>query len=798
MPRWEKKTDKNGNSQIISLRDKNTRVNMPMTRFRERKGTLAGGDREGTEVIMDGLTRFYHHHGFDPVAAGNSVKAFPRDLTPWEVKEVRLGNTARFGGRAGNRALDDATREENLQKTLKAIENGKKKQAAKDGNGSRKRGHEDDSDSSQGSGPRTQKRRRRGQEVDPGFAPLGEGYAHHQEAPNVQGSRNGMGLQQSFRGQQGGYPQPPRPSQVRVNPYGAAQSPYHTRNFHTQPSPTQNPAHFNQGYAATGGSSYPVQNRIPQIPYGGVPMQATRSPYETAQTRAALNGTTGNAIFYPDAQYPRNLLGTGRYPAIRPVEPRQGGQGDNYHGFRGVDPRSTAQSSPMSQIRPLNHPRGPVSSNPYSQPVQQEQRHEANAAPSRTGNTLGPGGRGWHQAPQQVLGKRGHQDVSGLNVNQTQSYGTQHQPINIEAIPDSTFSAPSKRRRTNGDREPVAPQHHQRRLQRPQRTARPQHYGAAGAPTPSLPQTDFFGNMQPTPTYNENVAARLMSPDEISRGLGGVFGAPSPLPNLNRRTSHLMDDAPTRHAEYIQGAPQGYESQQVPGNHRREEPVGQMGEAMYMPQQNLGQQGRGRFHGAPLQDSYISAPERRGMPGTGGYPAPPVQATRSQFVNSTRNAEPSPQIYNHQPTQNFHQRRQGESANLVPPQHPYINGPPMYVDESPRNARVQGQPLAPIPPQARQRTRSDTRDVRPVTAEESQSLDTALSFTRQVFTEWTGQQAPVTNLEDSYNVQYREIRAAFRNWWRSGNNPQQGSQVPDLWRMPAWRGAIGNWGLGGQ
>lgn len=773
------KTDKNGNSEIISLRDKNTRVNMPMTRFREKKGTLAGGDREGTEVIMEGLTRFYHHHGFDPVASGNSVKAFPRDLTPWEVKEVRLGNTARFGGRAGNRALDDEKREDNLQKTLKAIENGKKKQAAKEGNSSGKRRPEDDAESSQGPSAGAQKRRRRGQEMDPRLTALNEGYAPHREASTGQG----------FRGQEGGYLQPPRPSRERVNAYGAAQSPYHSRNFHTQASPTQNPPHFNQGYLTTSGSSRPAQNRIPQTPNGGVHMQATRSSYETPQAQAALNNVTGNANYYPEAQYPGSIVGPGRFPTLRSVEPRQSPRVGNYHESRGVDPRSTAQVPPMSQINSGHHPRGPMSSDSYGPPVQQQERHEASAAPRRTGNTLGPGGRGLHHAPQQVLGKRGHRDFGEIDVNRNQSYGAQQEPTNIEPTPDSGFVAPSKRRRTDGNHNTAPPQQRQRR---PERTIRPNHYGAEGAPTPLLPPNDFLGSPQPGPLYNVNEEERLMSPEEVSRRLGDVFGSPNPMPTLNQSTRQLMGGTPTRQSEYVQRNPQDYRPPQVLGKHRREEPMGHFGEDMYVPQQNLGQQGpQDRLGAAP-------AAKRRRMPGTEGYHAPPTQAPRAQVVNNAHRAGrdaylPSPQLYTNQPVSSFHQAPQVEGVRRIPPQHPYINGTPIYNNASSQITRAQGQTLEPVPPQASHRAYSDIRDVRPSNAQQSQSLHNALSYTRQVYQEWTGLEAPVTNLEDSYNVQYREIRAAFRAWWMSGNNPQRRSPVPELWRMPRWRGTIEDW-----
>lgn len=189
MPRYEKKFYKDGSSEIVPLKDRNTRINMPMLRFRERKGTIAGSDREGTANIMAGLLNFYHNEGFDPVASGNSVKRFWRDLKRWEVMEVKSGNTARFGGRAGSRAVDDETRKENHQKMLKSIENGKKRAAKSAGAAGRKLQADEDV-SSQACSPGVQKRRRRGQDVDAGFAPWDEQYARQQEFSTFEGGQS--------------------------------------------------------------------------------------------------------------------------------------------------------------------------------------------------------------------------------------------------------------------------------------------------------------------------------------------------------------------------------------------------------------------------------------------------------------------------------------------------------------------------------------------------------------------------------------------------------------------------------
>ena len=216
MPRYENQTDKDGNSTMVPLKDKNTRINMPMTRFREKKGTIAGSDREGTSVIMDGLRRFYHHNGFNPVAAGNSVKSFHRDLVGWEVKEVRLGNTSQFGRRAGRRALDDEARAANMEKTLKTIENGKKKQAANDGDG-----------------------------------------AGQPAAPASQYGQNDFGSQPDFTQQQGGYTQATGPLQVQYSAYGPPSFP--------TPAPRRTQQHSFGGVdmQATSGPNVDVQPPAP-------------------------------------------------------------------------------------------------------------------------------------------------------------------------------------------------------------------------------------------------------------------------------------------------------------------------------------------------------------------------------------------------------------------------------------------------------------------------------------------------------------------------------------------------------
>ena len=136
-----------------------------------------------------------------------------------------------------------------------------------------------------------------------------------------------------------------------------------------------------------------------------------------------------------------------------------------------------------------------------------------------------------------------------------------------------------------------------------------------------------------------------------------------------------------------------------------------------------------------------------------------------------------------------------DDQHLTPPQHICIGGAIINIDEAPQLADGQSPdpPQAPNPAQAEPRVPSDIRDVRPATAWHTRSLEDALRYTREAFLEWTGETAPETNLEDCYNVQYRKLRAAFRDWWRSEKNPQRSEPLPELWRMKTWSGAIEDW-----
>ena len=710
MPRYEYQTDKDGSSTMVPLKDKNTRINMPMTRFREKKGTIAGSDREGTSVIMDGLRRFYHHNGFNPVAAGNSVKSFHRDLVGWEVKEVRLGNTSQFGRRAGRRALDDETRAANMEKTMKTIENGKKKQAAKDGDG-----------------------------------------ADQPAAPASQYGQNDFGSQPDFTQQQDGYAKARGPLQVQYSDYGAATFPT------------------------------PASRTTQQSPYGGVDMQATRSPYINAPPPAPLNNSLLNSDYYPEDEYPRFNTG------VQSFGP-QGPQQNPPH-------RSNQVLRDVSNIR-----RGADIPRPAS-------------------NSLAPGGRGVHQVPQQVLGKRRQQDAQGFETAEDRrnhlaagaGWGVAAAPNNNFGPRDSAFpigsgqenlgiqadsglyTNPENKRRKHNP--PPSTEPRQQRQRPHARTSRLGRYGAGGAPTPLMPTDAIFGGAQAGSNPSGNVGDQLKSPATIARELGNLFEGSNPTPTSNGSANHGISNPQSQ--QPVQHVPRPQEPRQILGKHRREDPMGRWGEDIYVPHQNLGQQGPGDDFGTLGQDIDVPVPKRRRM--AEGDHTPPLQAPPARPVKKVRRRQhntqpPSSQLNVNQPIPNSQQTPQALGAVHIP-QDIYTNNTPTSV-----GGPTQGfPPLGPNPPQLSvlpqpyPQAPADIRDVRPANGDESQSLDSALRYTREAFREWTGLEAPVTNLEDSYNVQYREIRGAFRAWWRSEQNPYRGHPLPELWRALRWSGGMDDW-----
>ena len=764
MPRWEKKTNKEGESELIPLRDRNTRVNMPMTRFREKKGTIAGGDREGTAEIMAGLLAFYRQHGFDPIATG-SVKSFPRDLKPWEIKEVRLGNAARFRHRAGNRALDEEKRDDRYEKMLKSIENGKRKQTAKDGGDIGKRRLDEEPSDFPHSSPRTQKRTRRGQEVDAGLATWDEQYADQRDPATFQGHQYGEGMQGSPHYQQNNFPQ----TSAGFNPF-EAQAP--------QPNmPTQTPS--------------------------------IQPNFSSDQAYSPLN--PGQDGLYGTGSGDMKML-TASYPNYGPPGPQHNSPGNRggpvyspYHNMMPNDPM------PYSGLQ-YNTP-GYTNPSPYgppTTPVQQQQPYgRANAPSQHTGRNLGPGGRGLYQMPKQVLGKRGERDVDGAGYGESQrgppagmeatrpaptippaiSNGTHQQKFNIQYTSDSEINSPLKRRRHN-ETAVSQPRPHRHR---PEPIHGPRYYGADGAPTPLLspsPYQEFFDISQPNPYSNTKSRVPPEIPDQWSRKISGTPGGV----NRNENMRQGMSDAPSRRSGPIRPVSNIYETQQMLGKRGRGKEEAYPQEGLYMPQQNLGQQG-------PTAQPYLRGPnfqmpppKRRLLPRTEGYYAPPAQTPTAQVVNKARNAErgahlPPSHFRISEPTSNSHNTPQVEGVRPTPTNYIYSNEMPRNVGKAPQvtNGRGSDVPQMPTPRQ------SDIREVRPATADEAQSLYNALQYTRDAYFEWTGEEAPVTNLEDCYATQYREIKAAFRVWWDSAKNPRRLDPTPALRWVRRWSGALEDW-----
>ena len=765
MPRWEKKTNKNGEFELVPLRDRNTRINMPMTRFREKKGTIAGGDRDGTAEIMAGLLAFYEQHGFDPVASGNSVKGFPRDLKPWEIKEVRVGNAARFRQRAGNRALDDEKRDDNYEKMLKSIENGKKKQTAKVGGNNRKRHLKDEPSGFQSSSPGNQKRSRRGQEVDAGFATWDQQYAGQQGPPPFQGPQYGAGVQESPHQQQGFFQQ----ASADFNAF-EAQDPY--PNIQTQPPLMQPQFNSDQVQPHFGTYSYLGQDGLYQAGYGNMQM--------------------------PTASYPTYGLGG----------PQQISGGNDQEPVY-----SPYHPLPVSEAH-YNIP-GHVNTIPYGPPVQQQEPLEmANAPPKRGVNSLGPGGRNRPHKPKQVLGKRGERDANEIEYSESWRgvagveaagpapmippavlNGAQQQQVNFYSAPDSDSDKPLKRRRQNNPAG-TPPRPHRHRHHRPESIPGPQRYGAGGAPTPlPLLYQETFGTTQPGPNSNANSRVPLEFPEEMHRKISGIFGGV----NRNENMRHGMSDASPRRSGPIQPVSNIYEPQQRLGKHARgEDDI--FDEGYYIPQQNLGERRPTEYPNFCEQNVQMPAPKRRLLPRTEGYYAPPAQAPKAQVVKKVRKADrdahiPPPYLHTSEPTSNPYLAPQREGTRPTPTNYIYTNGMPGNVGGAPQVANAQAWTLPQMTPspQAVQRRPVDIREVRPVSAQEAQSLYNALQYTRDAYFEWTGEEAPVTNLEDAYNVQYREIRGAFRLWWNSTGNPRRLEPPPRLRWIRRWTGTVEDW-----
>lgn len=859
MPRWERTTFKNGNVIVRELRGKNTRINMPMTRFREKKGTIAGCDRECSDVIRAGLLKFYHYHGYDPVASGNSLRGFPRDLLPFEAKQVRLGNKARLGNRAGDRALDDDAREKDYQKTLQSIERGMKKQAAQDGDAAGKRRLEDEDADSQDFNRGPRKRGRRHQEADAESLPYDERYTAQFKGPSptFEDGRHGYAIHGYDHGrQQNGTFNASVPLQEGFNMYGTSEGLCQYPTIQDQPPAEQNQFDSNWENSGIETSITPAQNEFLQTSHGGVNYQWTPKPLPTGprqkKTMPAVQAPANNDIraqhSYPAEQYPQSNTGTERGPIVGPGQPHQTGY--LYEPVH-YDHHNVIQNRPMTSIY------GQANANNNVLPAQDQEPFEGtNGGPKRGGNTLGPGGRRTHPVPKQTLGKRGQREAGDVEndenkrtwdatesrrpVPDSQKYnsefeipalpkGTQQEQGNLEANPDPDFGSSHKRQRNNATpgTEP-RPQHRQTG-----RAPRPKYYGAGGAPESLLPLEDPFGYAQSISTFNgyqqgplkspeelelfpttqltsdlngdaEVAEGPLLSPEELfgtapydfdfdenagvqgslygNTPYGDVYGGLGLVAPSNESKDQGISAAQSRRSEYLQHVPGGWMPQHILGKHGQEEPSCE-----------------GQQVGYELKNNHEPKPKRRHMPSTEGYYSPPAQAPKAAVVQKARKAArdaqlPPPQLHINETIPDSYQAPQVEDAYLTAPE-VYIKDSAINSNEAPHVADAQGTD----PPQSRTPARTgreapaDIRDLRPVNAWQSQSLNNALRYSRENFSEWTGEEAPVTNLEDCYNVQYREIRAAFKIWWRSEKNPLRSEPLPKVWRMKAWSGTVENW-----
>lgn len=879
MPRVEQTTDQNGVISTKELRSKNTRVNMPMTRFREKKGTIADGDRQGSDVLRESLLNFYLSHGYDPVARG-STKGFGRDLEPWEVKEVRLGNAGKFGKRAGKRAVDEWERKEKYRKTVDSITKAKKRQAEKGDGDADNFPLADQDDVVEDSN-------------------LGQHNAIYQE-PTFVPSNIRVG-KTSVKGKSGGSSRQGRGDKAsssktqRYGTYGAAGTPYQSAN-------TSNPGGhpYSGGYNAAR-SQYQYTNTLSNgghSSHGGY-----ESPYQN------MNAFVGNqeAPSMGSSQ-PMSRQFVQSYPGIRLENDERLDflqQESGEQTWQAQEPVDHIYH-PAAQYQPqLDSSPAYTSRNWYGPPTQHQGALEnANASLEHQANTLGSGGYGMYPTPPQVLGRRGREYIS-------------------EVEDDRSLDSRKRQRNSGNPGTDIRPQ---RRVQTGRNT-RPQYYGAGGAPmplplplpasvntgnayNPSLSPEELFGTTQPINSFSRDAEGPLVPTEEFSGSMPYSFGLDRDAAgqfngtgsnytgsnytgnnytgnnyiatnytdtnyannggnytdtnytnnggNVTVMTNHLNDEArgPYRHnfvhngptyiaephmfppyqRENLVGGPTYIENHQANYNghapytnagntpySNRHEGLGldhaaasnlNIGQGMsdtrarHEPQQVLGKRGPATLSREVEQDTvapqeYGQKQRREGLGGgrqestreprlkrrrmhtAGGHGSLKTSAPMVQREHEARDEVhlPSPQMQPDEPVSHPFQDAQVEASHVTPPQQIYINGAMINIGNGPQVVDTQVTQQAP----------NDFRDTLPLNSSQSQSLDDALKYTRQAYLEWTGEQPPVTNPEDSYNVQYRELRAAFKAWWKSERNAQRSNPLPELWRMKAWSGALENW-----
>ena len=506
MPRWERKQDKNNGFITIPLRAKNTRINMPMVRFREKKGTIAGENREGTKGIIEGLTAFYRHHGFDPELTG-STKSFGRDLKGWEIKQVRLGNAGQFGKRAGPRALDEERRADNQKKLENAIRNGQEGDAT--GNRRKRKRSAQDQDDVSGDIQAANKRPKMSIRVQSG----GSSKQSREQRPSASNA-------QSY-GTYGA----PRPQLQSMSPMGGyPQLQTQAPKFHYAGG------QYPSLYPDTGSELASNLNQLQRTPSGSFRAQYGRGQANTGPTQPYVpqhlvrrNADYEPVHTYEDIVSPQ-MFGQ-RKAQISTTE-------DDIEENRRLRLRHEIYGEPMHQNTVRNKPisRSSMSHLHYG--------HVNNDRPTNGTNTLGPGGRIAHQMPEQILGKRRQRDIedvqiggdahsSNPTVTSTSLQDQTQLPLNDVPLAESQ----PKRRRTNES--PVTVPQPQNRRQNVQnvRPRRPKQYGPGGAPQPLLPPTEVLRTSQPN--LDGNAQGLCMSSEEVDSMLKGTFDFP---------TSEILDE----------------------------------------------------------------------------------------------------------------------------------------------------------------------------------------------------------------------------------------------------------------
>lgn len=790
MPRWiRRKIPKTDRFIIRYIGSPNTHVNMPSQRFRDEKGTVAGSKRDGTKKLKEGLKAYFAEHRFDPSLTG-STRGFGRDLMPWEQDLVKLGNTGKHPGRAGeDRALDDETRNKNLQKIMKKIKKGREKMAADAAKAGGASGH-------------------------PPAAPL-----PHQNTSILE-----AGESSNYRT----YGAAPLPYQNASTLEAGGRSSYGTYGAAALPYIPSHPG--DQFQRESRGPTWSAQGHIernyhPAAQYQQqyAPIYTSNNPYNSPiQHQGLSNGANGAPKHRENtlgqggrkaSQRPKQVLGkrgrkdTSEFDegerrrendgaeAARPFPSAQNETIEpEYHAFYNETrqehdvedwPSEQQQAGKLeSSIQANRDPedgapfkRRRKNVNPGKEPTRQRRRQ--NGRTPRTQYYGAGGAPSSLPSPEELFGNRPDifevnikGDAAGLYFDNTDNnYGNTGNTFDWNAEDQGEQADAPNGRTLNAGPDAYQPTRHDYLADWPVYTNDDQSlYSGSGA------------NIGPGAPPN-----------------GDVYGALGPVAGSNESGEQGMSDAQSRPSEYLQRISEGWVPQQILGKRQQEEPAAEWDQDAGAPERNFGDQQPGEHAGHEEESSHEPKAKRRRMPATEGYYAPPAQAPRASTAKRARKEERDA----HLPPLELHINERLTSVDQAPrvedvhskPREISVNRSTINFDEVTQVADAQGPdpPQAPIRAQSEQQVPSDIRDVRPGNAWQTLSLDNALRYTREDYLEWTGTEAPPTNLEDSYNVQYREIRAAFQAWWTLNQIPLSLGSRPELFRLKAWSGAIEDW-----